>query len=94
MNEKQVEKLIVAYATKHGVLSLKLGGPNDRGKPDRAFFHGGKTVFIEMKGEGKKPTALQLKWIDKLIDKGFEASWVDNVADGQDLIDELIGDAL
>ena len=90
MNEKQVEKRIVDYATKHGVMSLKLGGPNDRGKPDRMFLYDGNVLFIEMKGEGKKPTKLQLNWLDKLKKQGFEADWVDNVNDGQEWIDDLV----
>ena len=95
MNEKQIEKLICAYAKKQGVMSLKLSGPNNRGKPDQMFLYKGQTLFMEMKGEGKKPTKLQLKWLEKFEDQGFGAYWVDNVAEGQDLIDDLIemGDA-
>jgi hypothetical protein len=95
MNEKQVEKLICKYAKDNGVMSLKLSGPNNRGKPDQMFLYKGKTLFLEMKGAGKKPTKLQLKWLEKLRVKGFWTGWVDNVADGQDHVDDLVerGDA-
>jgi len=82
MKEQLIEIAVCKFAKDHGILAVKLNGPGDKGKPDRMFLHQGKVVFIEFKAPGKKPTALQQKWLLDLKYRGFAATWVDNVADG------------
>lgn len=92
MKESSVESAVCKYAKSKGWLPVKLSGPGDRGKPDRMFLRNGKAVFIEFKAPGKKPTALQLRWLEQLSDMGFVATWVDNVEEGMKFIGQL-GDA-
>ncbi len=82
MKESDIEKAICEFAAAHGILAIKLSGPNDRGKPDRMFLRGGTAAFLEIKATGKRPTALQKKWLSKLDSLGFHASSVDSISEG------------
>jgi hypothetical protein len=82
MRESAIEKAVTAHAKKLGWMSLKLSGANDRGKPDRMYLRRGVAVFVEYKSEGKKPTALQMKWLHELRAEGFAVTWVDNAQAG------------
>ena len=61
MLESKIEKDSVKEAKANGWFSFKVVSPNFRGAPDRAFIKNGKTVYIEYKQPGKKPTPLQNK---------------------------------
>lgn len=78
MRERDVEAAVCMFAGGLGVGTIKLSGPNDRGKPDRLYYLNGKAIFIELKATGEKPTALQLKTIEKLRSKGMFADWTDD----------------
>ena len=86
--ESTVEGSVCKWARDNGLLVLKLGSPNDRGKPDRVFLSGGRTAFIEFKAKGKKPARLQWMWIKKLREAGFSASWCDNANEGIEFLRE------
>ena len=67
MAEKQVEKYLIDSIKKQGGLSRKWTSPNHVGVPDRiCFFPGGEVWFIEVKDNGKKPTAAQKREILRL----------------------------
>jgi Holliday junction resolvase len=83
MTEAMIERKVCDYARKVGWRPIKLSGMHDVGKPDKMFLRNGETVFIEFKATGKKPTDLQLKWLEDLRKWGFRATWVDNVTDGR-----------
>jgi hypothetical protein len=51
-----------------GVSDLFLCMPNGK-------HHG---YWIELKSKGKKPTELQLDWIDKVRSQGYKAEWFDD----------------
>jgi len=89
MNESTIEKAVCAYAKANGCLSLKLAGQNQRGQPDRLFIRDGKALFLEFKAQGKKPTALQIKWLLDLTNQGMNAMWCDSIPDGKQLIDRI-----
>lgn len=89
MRESAVERAVCEYAKAMGWLVLKLSGTHDRGKPDRMFLRKGVAVFIEFKAPGKKPTALQERWLRQLTEEGFVAVYTDNVQDGKRLIDKI-----
>ena len=91
-DEKKVDKTLCGYARSLLVKAIKLTSANDRGQPDRMFLFNGRALFIEMKGLGKKPTTLQLRYLEQLRELGFVAEWVDNVEDGKKLIDRLVKD--
>jgi len=78
MDEKSLERKIVKYCKDNGFLCMKLSGMNQRGQPDRMILKDGVASFFELKGEGCKPTKLQLHYLSKLRDHGFHATWVDS----------------
>jgi hypothetical protein len=44
-------------------------------------------LFVEFKAPGKRPTALQARWLDRLTDHAFHATTCDDIAAGKRLID-------
>jgi len=95
MLERVLEKKLVEYARKKGVLTYKFSSPSNAGVPDRIFIGNGVVQFLELKQKGKKPTALQMREIQRLKDHGALAGWCDDLAFGKSLIDVLaLHDAL
>ena len=90
MRESTIERAVCAYAKSKGCLTLKLSGQNQKGQPDRMFLRDGRVMFIEFKAPGKRPTALQARWLDRLTDQDFYASNCDDIEAGKRLIDLLI----
>ena len=86
MTESQLEKNVCAWAKDCGISTLKLSGPNDRGKADRMFMKAGRIMFLEFKAEGKKPTALQQRFLKQRVDDGFVAGWTDNYVEAIDIL--------
>ena len=89
MKESTIERAVCAYAQAKGCLVMKLAGPNQKGQPDRMFIYRGKVLFIEFKAPGKRPTALQYKWLRDLIAQEMHAEWCDDIEDGKALIRHL-----
>jgi hypothetical protein len=89
MRESTIEQAVCAYAKAKGCLTLKLSGQNQKGQPDRMFLYHGRILFIEFKAPGKKPTALQARWLDRLTEHTFAATSCDNIEAGKRLIDLL-----
>ena len=89
MREATIERAVCAYAKSRGCLVMKLAGPNQKGQPDRMFVKNGRVLFIEFKAPGKKPTALQMKWISDLFLQGMSAYSCDDIAAGMQMIDAL-----
>lgn len=90
MRESAVERSINVYAKKRGILTMKLSGPNQRGQPDRLYLKNGVAAFVELKAPGKRPTALQEKWLEDLRSRGFHAQWFDNADDAKVWLDEVL----
>ena len=86
MTESQIEKKVCQFAKDNGISTLKLSGPNDRGKADRMFMRKGKVMFMELKAEGKKPTALQQRFLKQRTDDGFLAMWTDDYIEAIDTL--------
>ena len=78
MRESTVEKHVNRFAEDHGIKSIKLNGPGERGKADRMFCKDGKAIFIELKRPGKRATELQVKWLCEMQALGFFANWTDS----------------
>lgn len=89
MRESTIEAAVCAYAKSKGCLTLKLSGQNQKGQPDRMFLHYGRVLFVEFKAPGKRPTALQARWLDRLTYNGFHASSCDDIDKGKHLVDIL-----
>ena len=90
MLERDVEKEIRIYAEAKGLISLKLSGPGNRGKPDRLFFYKGRVLIMEVKKLGEKPTRLQQQWLTTFKDADFDAVWADRPGLGKTLLDKFI----
>lgn len=93
MLEREVESAVVDYAEKKGCIVIKLNGPNDRGKPDRAFFYKNRVLIREVKRPGEEPTELQWKWINKFKAQGFDSSYFDTIGKGKTAVDNFIAKA-
>jgi len=87
MSESTIDRAVCAYAKSKGCLVMKLAGPGQKGQPDRMFLHQGRVLFIEFKAPGKRPTALQYRWLDRLAHHTFHATCCDEIAAGKRLID-------
>jgi hypothetical protein len=90
MRESTIEQAVCAYAKAKGCLSLKLAGQNQKGQPDRMFLHQGRVLFVEFKAPGKRPTALQARWLDRITENGHYATWCDEISAGKKMIDIFI----
>lgn len=88
MRESTIEKAVCAYAKLKGCLVIKLAGQNQRGQPDRLFIRAGRCLFVEFKATGKKPTALQYRWLVNLHRQGMTVAWCNDIAKGKELIDK------
>lgn len=82
IRESAVEKVVCGFGEANGITMQKQSGPGDRGKTDRLCMRKGIAAFLEIKRPGEKPTALQMRYIRKRREDGFEADWCDNAADG------------
>lgn len=61
MLERDIEKALAKRIKALGGLCEKFVSPSNIGVPDRLVTLPGKIVFVELKAQGKKPTAKQLK---------------------------------
>ena len=87
-SEKQIEAKVCEYARRKGCMALKFSSPGRVNVPDRIFLGpGGKTLFIEFKAPGKKPTEGQVREITRLQELDFSVFWTDSEDRGKELID-------
>ena len=89
--EKQLEAKIGKYAKSHGCLYYKFSSPGNRGVPDRIVISpDGGVLFLEIKAEGKTPTALQLREINRIRSHGTYSTWVDSLGDAKTAINKIL----
>lgn len=73
-----------------GGKAYKFVSPGQSGVPDRlVLLPGGRTIFVELKAPGKKPTALQLLQHKKLRALGFLVLVIDSKAKIDEFIKQL-----
>lgn len=73
MREKEIEKILVSEVKKLGGRAYKWTSPGNDGVPDRiVIFPGRPPVFVELKADNGKLTALQKIQIGRLKDLGQE----------------------
>lgn len=87
MRESYIEKKVCDFAKQQGWSVFKFSSPNNRGVPDRIGFRDGKVVLVEFKAPGKKPTALQLKVIERIRNEGIECHVIDSIEDGKQIFE-------
>ena len=88
MKEKALERMLVHSVKNMGGLALKFVSPGLAGVPDRlVLLPGGKTVFVEMKAPGKKPSSLQRLRHGQLRDLGFRVYVIDSTEEIQGMLE-------
>jgi len=71
--ESKIQRDIIKSLEVAGWLVIKLIQTNKNGIPDLVCHKDGRTVYIEVKRPGKKPTKLQLYRLQQLWNAGIEA---------------------
>lgn len=90
MREAIIEAAVCAYAKSKGCLTFKLSSQNQKGQPDRMILKDGRVLFVEFKATGKKLTALQTRWIERLHYHGYSTACCDDINAGKRLIDLIM----
>lgn len=79
MLESTIEKALVQQAKRVGGQAFKWTSPGNPGVPDRiVFLPDGRTLLVELKAPGKKPTPLQAKVHKDLTAMGHQVFVVDS----------------
>lgn len=87
--EKDIERAVCKFARTLGWIERKFSSPAHAGEPDRIFFRDGKTVMIEFKRTGQRPTRLQRERLQAYTDAGFLAVSCDNIEYGKSIFEML-----
>lgn len=92
MREKDIEKYLRLQVRAVGGRAYKFVSPGNAGVPDRlVLFPGGKTVFVELKAPGKKPTPLQNTQANKIRSLDFTVLVIDSKQGVNDFIRKYAG---
>ena len=92
MREKEIEKILVLEVKKLGGRAYKWVSPGNDGVPDRiVIFPGRQPVFVELKTDTGRLTALQKVQIDRLRSLGQDARVVRGAAGVKAFLEELKG---
>ena len=86
--EKDIEDYLVRECRKRGALAYKFTAPGRRSVPDRIILTRGRTLFVEVKRPGGRPTPLQLQEHDKLRAQGFRVYLADTRQEVDRVLDE------
>lgn len=79
MRESALERLLVSEVEKIGGRAVKWVSPSHRGVPDRiVLLPNSRTVYVEMKTQGKPLQPLQKKWFRVLQSLGHEVYKLDS----------------
>ena len=85
--EAEIERALRKEAIAAGWKVRKLAFLDANGAPDRAFGKDGRTILIEVKAPGEKPTRQQYRRHEELRDfYGWEVRWIDNLRDGRRIL--------
>ena len=87
MLEKELEAYLIKRVKALGGRSYKWVSPGNVGVPDRIIvLPKGRTIFVELKQPGKKPTAVQRVVMKQLQDLGAAVHWTDS----KEGVDEIL----
>lgn len=79
MKENQIESYLRQKVKDLGGIAYKFVSPGNSGVPDRmVLLPEGRTVFVELKAPGKKPTKLQLMQHKRMQTLGHEVRVIDS----------------
>ena len=79
--EQILQSKIKNYLRGQGWRVIKTISLSENGHPDLFCFKQGKTMVIEVKSKGKKPSELQLYRLKEWKEDGFVAFWTDDFED-------------
>lgn len=87
MRENKIEAYLRDKVKHAGGIAYKFESPGNAGVPDRlVLLPGGRTVFVELKARGRKPTPLQLVQHKRIQALGHEV----RVIDSREQVDEWL----
>lgn len=90
MLEKELERKFCIRAKELGGKAYKFVSPGNDGVPDRlVVLPGGHIGFVELKQQGKKPTALQNKKIRELRKMGCFVTVLDRPEDIDHVLSQI-----
>jgi len=74
ISEKELQQAIIDYAKMRGwrVYHTYDSRKSEPGYPDLHLVRGPRSIFVELKKEGKKPTVEQVAWLEALREAGHE----------------------
>ena len=87
MREAKIEKYLKDEIEKIGGKAFKFSSPGNNGVPDRIVLLNGRTIFVELKRQGKDLRPIQnyrKKQFEKL---GFEVVIIDSIEKVDDFIE-------
>lgn len=94
MKEKDIERILVTEVKKLGGRAYKWTSPGNDGVPDRIVILPGRPpIFVELKTEIGKLTALQKVQINRLRDLGQDVRVLYGMDDVSRFLMEMGGDA-
>lgn len=93
MREKDIEQYLRDEVKKVGGRAYKFVSPGNAGVPDRlVLLPGARAVFVELKAQEKKSTALQLAQQKRIEKLGFDVLVIDGIHGVDELIKRYGGD--
>jgi Holliday junction resolvase len=92
MSESAIQRIIAHKLRKAGYLVTTMSAPV--GWPDIRAFGGMRTILIEVKRKGKKPSELQEVMMEKFFNLGYEVYLMDDTKEIDDVINMSINDVL
>ena len=87
--EKEVEARLRDRIKAAGGVSWKFVSPNNRGVSDRVALINGRTIYIEVKRDGGKMSALQKAFMQKVLDNGGEFALVEGMGGVDDFVKKI-----
>lgn len=94
MREKDIEKILVTEVKKLGGRAYKWTSPGNDGVPDRIVILPGRPpIFVELKTDRGKLTALQKVQIDRLRVLGQDVRVLYGMDGVSRFLEEVVGDA-
>lgn len=89
MLEKDIEKVLVAKVRKLGGRAYKWVSPGNDGVPDRiVILPGMRPVFVELKAESGKLSALQKVQIRRLLDMGQDVRVLKGIREVEQFLED------
>lgn len=86
IRESVIERKAMEYAESRGWWQIKIMRASKNGYPDRELIRNGRTVRIEFKAPGQKPSLQQLKRHQEIRDHGGEVFVIDNLEEAKALL--------